>query len=83
MHIPRTQSQNNMMSFAATVDGKALLHDLDSKFETQDRLINFLVQQISGLESNLQGINRKAQSIQDLERDARTKLEQNIKYSND
>ena len=31
----------------------------------------------------MQGLNRKAQSIADLERDARSKLETNFKYTND
>ena len=34
-----------MMRFNASagVDGKALLHDLDQKFESQDRMINYLI----------------------------------------
>ena len=36
-------SNDKMMKFSANVDGKALLHDLDQKFETQDRMINFLI----------------------------------------
>jgi hypothetical protein len=31
------------MRFNASVDGKALLHDLDQKFESQDRMINYLI----------------------------------------
>jgi len=49
-----------MSKFSAGLDGKALLHDLDQKFDQQDRLINFLVSQINTLESNIQSLNRKA-----------------------
>lgn len=71
------------MKFNANVDGKALLHDLDQKFEGQDRMINYLISQINGLESNVQSLNRKAQVISDVERDARSKLENNFKYTHD
>lgn len=49
-----------MMKFNGGVDGKALLHDLDQKFENQDRMINYLISQINNIESNVQGVNRKA-----------------------
>jgi hypothetical protein len=71
------------MRFNSNVDGKALLHDLDQKFDTQDKMINYLISQINSLESNVQNINRKTQSVVDLERDARSKLENSLKYTND
>ncbi len=57
------------------MDGKALLHDLDQKFESQDRMINYLISQLNSVDQSVQNLNRKAQSISDAERDARGKLE--------
>jgi flagellar motility protein MotE (MotC chaperone) len=72
-----------MMKFTSGVDGKALLHDLDMKFDSQERMINYLMSQVSSMEQTVQGLNRKAQSLVDQERDARSKLETNFKYTND
>ena len=33
------------------MDGKALLHDLDSKFEDQDRMIRYLISQLNTVDS--------------------------------
>lgn len=41
------------MRFNSTVDGKALLHDLDMKFDSQDKMINYLISQINTLESTV------------------------------
>lgn len=73
--------QDKLMRFNAGIDGKALLHDLDQKFESQDRMITYLVSQLNGMDQTVQNLNRKAQSISDAERDARSKLESNIKFS--
>ncbi len=72
-----------MMRFNASVDGKALLHDLDQKFESQDRMINYLISQINSMDQTIQNLNRKAQSISDAEREARSKLESNVKFNQD
>jgi len=48
------------MRFNANVDGKALLHDLDQKFESQDRMINYLISQLNTMEQGVQNLNRKA-----------------------
>lgn len=69
------------MRFNANVDGKALLHDLDQKFESQDRMINYLISQLNSVDQTVQNLNRKAQSLQDSERDARTKLESSLKFN--
>lgn len=39
--------------------------------------------QVQAMDQTVQGLNRKAQSIADQERDARSKLETNFKYTND
>ena len=41
--LPPSMSQDKLMRFNANIDGKALLHDLDQKFESQDRMISYLV----------------------------------------
>ena len=41
------------MRFNAGIDGKALLHDLDQKFESQDRMISYLVSQINGMDQTI------------------------------
>lgn len=74
---------DKLMKFNAGVDGKALLHDLDMKFEQQERMINYLISQINTMESTVQSLNRKTQSIVDQERDARSKLENTVRYSSD
>ena len=83
IQLPASLSSERLMRFNSNVDGKALLHDLDQKFDTQDKMINYLISQINSLESNVQNINRKTQSVVDLERDARSKLENSLKYTND
>lgn len=45
--------------------------------------MNYLISQINSLETNYQQLNRKAQTIADSERDARSKLETTVKYTND
>ena len=67
----------------SNLDGKALLHDIDSKFDEQERIIKFLVGQINNLDQNMQSMNKKTQGISDLERDARAKLETSLKLNND
>jgi len=79
--MPSQLGQDKLMRFNAGIDGKALLHDLDQKFESQDRMITYLVSQLNGMDQTVQNLNRKAQSISDAERDARSKLESNIKFS--
>lgn len=38
------------MKFNANFDGKALLHDLDMKFDSQERMINYLISQLNTME---------------------------------
>jgi len=63
--LPTVLQNEKMMKFGANIDGKALLHDLDQKFDTQDRMMNYLVSQINSLENHIQNLNRKAQTISD------------------
>lgn len=41
--LPPVLSQDRLMKFTSGVDGKALLHDLDMKFDSQERMINYLM----------------------------------------
>ena len=49
----------------AALDGRALLHDLDAKFEQQERMINYLIAQVNSVEATVQGLTRKTQTIAD------------------
>jgi hypothetical protein len=51
--LPPSVSQDKMMRFNAQVDGKALLHDLDQKFESQDRMINYLISQLNSVDQTV------------------------------
>lgn len=46
MALQPERSQKVMSGF----DGKALLRDLDFKFENQDKLLNYMMQQIQSME---------------------------------
>lgn len=83
MMLPPILAADRMMKFNSSVDGKALLHDLDMKFDTQDKMINYLISQINSLEGTVQGLNRKASSIAEQERAERNKLETTLKYDKD
>jgi hypothetical protein len=63
MLLPPVLGHDKLMRFNSTVDGKALLHDLDQKFDSQDKMINYLISQINSLEGTVSTLNRKAQSI--------------------
>jgi hypothetical protein len=43
-------NQDKLMRFNQGVDGKALLHDLDQKFESSDRMMNYLLSQQNSLD---------------------------------
>jgi hypothetical protein len=60
INLPPSISQDKLMRFNANVDGKALLHDLDQKFESQDRMITYLISQLNSMDQTLQNLNRKA-----------------------
>lgn len=43
-------------------------------------MLNYLISQINSMDQTIQTLNRKAQTISDAERDARSKLESNLKF---
>ena len=46
-------------------------------------MMNYLISQINTMDQSVQNLNRKAQSISDAERDARSKLESSVKFNQD
>ena len=47
--------------------GRALLHDLDSKFSEQDRLLKFMMGQMQGLEENQGQIKNNSNKARDVD----------------
>lgn len=68
---------------ASGLDGKAFLMDIDNKFETQDKLINHLLNQVNSVQVKLDSVNRTQRMQQDNEREARMKLESSLKVNSD
>jgi hypothetical protein len=42
---------------------KALMHDLDARFENQDRMINYLMQQLNSFESLVSNSNKRVSDL--------------------
>jgi hypothetical protein len=68
---------------ASSFDGKAFLMDIDTKFEGQDKMINHLLNQLNSVTVKLDSIHRNQRTLQESERDARMKLESNLKLNAD
>lgn len=64
-------------------DGKALLRDLDLKFEGQDKLLSFMMQQIKGLEEETTQGKRTNQNLEAAFRQDRGKVEQQLRQAGD
>ena len=67
----------------SNLDGKAFLMDIDNKFEGQDKMISTLINQLNSLQVKFDSINRNQKLLQNSERDARMKLESNLKLNAD
>jgi hypothetical protein len=65
------------------LDGKSFLMDIDNKFDNQDKLISHLMNQLNSLQVKLDSVSRNQKMLQDNERDARMKLESNLKLNSD
>jgi hypothetical protein len=57
--------------------------DIDTKFEGQDKMINHLLNQLNSVTVKLDSIHRNQRTLQESERDARMKLESNLKLNAD
>lgn len=78
----RFTSKND--GIGAGVDNhKALLHDLDSRFDNQDRMINYLIQQLGSLENGISGSHRLSQNLQEKDRDAVLRLQNEYRNNTD
>lgn len=62
---------------------KALLHDLDQKFENQDRMINFVLQQVTNLENQIATSSNMVRNNVDVDRDSIIKLKTDLRSTAD
>lgn len=86
-NVPRQISAEHQERFNSKppgqFDNRALLHDLDSRFENQDRMINYILQQVSSLESNVTGSSRLVRNLQEKDRDSILKMANESRTSAD
>jgi uncharacterized coiled-coil protein SlyX len=52
-----------------STENRAMLADLDSRFENQDRMINYLIQQFGSMESSVQNNRRQLSDLQERDRE--------------
>jgi hypothetical protein len=62
---------------------QALMHDLDARFDNQDRMINYLIQQLSSFEQTINNSNRRVSDLQERDRDSLIKVKNDLKYQNE
>ena len=88
-NLPGAISQERLQKFSAGgptqagLQDRAILHDLDSKFDNQDRMINFILQQISNLEGQVTQSTNIVRNNVDIDRDSIIKLKSEIRGVND
>lgn len=75
-----TPKENNFLSGS---QGKALLFDLDKKFEEQDRMIKYLLTQIGQIEDQQQSYKELNAKMRDIDADNVSKLENSFKKNNE
>lgn len=59
------------------------MRDLDLKFESQDKLLNYMMQQVQTLEKETTDVRRKNAVLETVLREDRNKLESQIRHSGD
>ena len=59
------------------------MHDLDVRFENQDRIINYLIQQIGSFENAINNSNRRVSDLQERDRDSLLKVRNDLKFTNE
>jgi len=59
------------------------MHDLDVRFENQDRMINYLIQQIGSFENAINNSNRRVSDLQERDRDSLLKVRNDLKFTNE
>lgn len=60
--------------------GRALLFDLDKKFDEQDRLIKYLMKQQNTFEDQLVNMRQSNNKVSDAEHATIGKIEQQVRY---
>lgn len=66
-----------------SLDGKAFLMDIDNKFDDQDKVLTTMMNQLNSLQVKLDSVTRTQKMLQDNERDARMKLEGELRINSD
>lgn len=56
-----------------------ILQDIDAKFENQDRMINFLIQQVQSIELSLKSNTRQSQGGVDIDREEILRLKTDLR----
>jgi len=59
------------------------MHDLDQRFENQDRMINYLINQINNMETSMQNSNKRSQGLQDHDRESIMKIKNELRFGTD
>jgi len=59
---------------------QALMHDLDARFENQDRMINYLIQQLGAFEQTVSNSNRRVSDLQERDRDSILRVRNDLKF---
>lgn len=78
----QTEKRNNAQAMNESKN-KALQHDMDLRFENQDRMINYLMQQLQGMEQSSMSGQRKANELSEKDREAAQKRLLDLKISHD
>ena len=85
-NLPSSISEAHLQEFSrkpGASDNKAFLHDIDVRFENQDRTINYLLQQIDSMEKAVMQSQRKAFDLQERDRDSLLKVKNGLKFAED
>ena len=59
------------------------MHDLDARFENQDRMINYLIQQLGAFEQTVSNSNRRVSDLQERDRDSILRVRNDLKFQSD
>ena len=82
-HLERFQSPSAAGNAGGlnSAGGRALLHDLDKKFDDQDRMIKYLLRQYEALESQNSTVKQQQLKLHDQDLNQLAKMENQMKYN--
>jgi len=63
-----TEKRDGTLRAIQDSKNKAMMHDVDLRFENQDRMINYLVSQIQGFEGQTLSTTKRANELSEKER---------------